>query len=114
MPAKRKILTEAQIQASIAANPDDFEPSEEELAAAKSFAEVFPDLAAKRGPGRPHVAAPKQPLSLRLDPDVIAKYKETGPGWQKLINDVLRRARLKPRVEAPAKKAPAPAVRNSG
>ncbi len=106
--AKRKNPTEAEIQAMIAANPDDFEPSDEELANAKSFDEAFPDLAAKRGPGRPPVAAPKQLVSLRLDPEIIAKFKAAGPGWQKRINDVLRRAKVS------QKKAPAPAVRNRG
>jgi uncharacterized protein (DUF4415 family) len=29
-----------------------------------------------------------------LDPDVIAKFKATGPGWQSRINEVLRAAKL--------------------
>jgi uncharacterized protein (DUF4415 family) len=92
---KRKEPTEAEIQAQIAADPDDFELTDEQLAQGKSFAETFPDLAAKRGPGRPHVAAPKKLLSLRLDPDVIEKFKSTGAGWQQKINEALRRAKVK-------------------
>ena len=32
--------------------------------------------------GRPRSANPKQMISLRLPPEVIAKWKATGPGWQ--------------------------------
>ena len=43
--------------------------------------------------GRPR-GSNKQPVSLRLDRDVIAKFKATGPGWQSRINEALRRARI--------------------
>ena len=37
----------------------------------------------------------KEPITLRLDPDVIAYYRAKGAGWQTRINDDLRkRARL--------------------
>ena len=42
--------------------------------------------------GRPKSDAPKEALSLRLDPDVIAHYRATGPGWQSQINETLRKA----------------------
>ena len=46
--------------------------------------------------GRPPSAAPKQAIKLRLDPDVLAYFREQGPGWQTRINATLRRAaRLK-------------------
>jgi uncharacterized protein (DUF4415 family) len=46
--------------------------------------------------GRPLKTAPKQAIKLRLDPDVLAYFRETGPGWQTRINVTLRRAaRLK-------------------
>jgi uncharacterized protein (DUF4415 family) len=38
------------------------------------------------------VESPKQQISLRLDPDVIAAYKRTGKGWQGRINEILRKA----------------------
>ncbi|WP_292072284.1 BrnA antitoxin family protein [Brevundimonas sp. UBA7534] len=34
-------------------------------------------------------APTKTPVSLRLDADVVAYFKATGPGWQTRINDVL-------------------------
>lgn len=47
----------------------------------------------KKHGGRPR-GSKKQPVSLRLDRDVIAKFKATGPGWQSRINEALRRARV--------------------
>ncbi len=32
--------------------------------------------------GRPKSANPKQLLTLRLPPEVIARWRATGPGWQ--------------------------------
>ena len=47
--------------------------------------------------GRPKSAAPKKPVSLRLDPDVLAHFRASGPGWQSRINAALRKAaRLRP------------------
>jgi uncharacterized protein (DUF4415 family) len=34
----------------------------------------------------------KQQVTLRLDPDVLAKFREGGPGWQGRINAALRAA----------------------
>jgi BrnA antitoxin of type II toxin-antitoxin system len=42
--------------------------------------------------GRPKSASPKEAVSLRLDPDVVAHYRATGPGWQSRINEALRQA----------------------
>jgi uncharacterized protein (DUF4415 family) len=43
---------------------------------------------------------PKQLLSLRLPPDVIAGWKATGPGWQTRMADVLRKSTPKARKHA--------------
>jgi uncharacterized protein (DUF4415 family) len=40
--------------------------------------------------GRPPIEAPKKLVSLRLDPDVIERFRATGRGWQSRINAVLR------------------------
>jgi uncharacterized protein (DUF4415 family) len=40
--------------------------------------------------GRPRLQDPKRLVSLRLDPDVVARFRATGPGWQSRINEVLR------------------------
>lgn len=40
----------------------------------------------------PKGAAAKSQVTLRLDPDVIARFKEGGPGWQSRMNEALRKA----------------------
>jgi uncharacterized protein (DUF4415 family) len=44
--------------------------------------------------GRPRSANPKQMISLRLAPEVIARWKATGPGWQTRMAKRLERAPL--------------------
>jgi uncharacterized protein (DUF4415 family) len=43
-------------------------------------------------PGRPPSANPKKQVTLRLDPDVLLKFRATGKGWQSRINAELRKA----------------------
>ena len=43
-----------------------------------------------RGRGRPKKADRKVNQTLRLDPDVLQSFRDTGSGWQSLINQVLR------------------------
>ena len=45
----------------------------------------------RRG-GRPKKTAPKEAVNIRLDPDVLAHFRATGPGWQSRINQALRKA----------------------
>jgi uncharacterized protein (DUF4415 family) len=47
--------------------------------------------------GRPKSANPKRAVSLRLDPDVLAHFRSTGPGWQSRINALLRKAAKLPK-----------------
>ena len=86
---------EARIQKMIASDPDSPELTDAQTASAKPFAEAFPKIAQKMRKnvgGRPSSATPKVPVSIRLDQDVVAKFKATGPGWQSRINDVLRKS----------------------
>ena len=41
--------------------------------------------------GRPRSENPKQAVSLRLDSDVVAWFKNSGSGWQTRMNDALRK-----------------------
>jgi uncharacterized protein (DUF4415 family) len=50
------------------------------------------DTFVRRGPGRPKSESAKEQISVRLDPDVLAKLREAGPGWQSQINGLLRQA----------------------
>jgi uncharacterized protein (DUF4415 family) len=70
-------------------DPDDApEPTPELLATAEVFEG---DTFVQRGRGRPRSATTKEQISVRLDPDVVAKLREAGPGWQSQINALLRR-----------------------
>lgn len=87
--------------------PDDDSPemTAADFRRARLMREDMPDVveAFKRGPGRPKSAAPKERVSLRLDPKILTAYKATGPGWQKRIADTL--ARKAPKAKRRASKA---------
>ena len=42
--------------------------------------------------GRPPVENPKKQVTLRLDPEIVEKFRATGKGWQSRINAELRKA----------------------
>ena len=74
---------------------DNPEWTEEDFARARPVTE-FPELMAALYPkrGRPKGSTKpdaKSQVSLRLDRDVIAHFRSTGPGWQSRINATLRR-----------------------
>jgi uncharacterized protein (DUF4415 family) len=74
---------------------DNPEWTKEDFARARPISD-FPELAAalpKSRGGRPR-GSNKQAISLRLDRDVIEKFKATGAGWQSRMNEALRRARV--------------------
>ena len=48
--------------------------------------------AAKAQRGRPHAASPKVSTTLRLDPDVLERFRADGRGWQSRMNAALRKA----------------------
>jgi len=60
------------------------------MAKARPAAEVLPRLIGakateelfRRGRGRPPKAARKVNQTIRLDPDVLAAYRQEGRGWQ--------------------------------
>jgi uncharacterized protein (DUF4415 family) len=67
-------LTDADIAASVAADPD---------AAPLLDAEWFRTA-------RLVMPEPKNAVSLRIDPDVLRWYRDQGPGYQSRMNAVLR------------------------
>ena len=88
---------EVAINAGIAADPDTWELTDgSDL---RPAAEVLPHIVeayrrgkeARRMRGKQN-APLKVPVSLRLDPDVVAHFRATGRGWQTRINNTLRRA----------------------
>jgi uncharacterized protein (DUF4415 family) len=77
---------------------DSPELTDDELATLRPAREVLPPAffeavereAAKRG--RPPVESPKRQITLRLDEEIIQRYKQSGKGWQSRINDALRKS----------------------
>ena len=84
---------EVAINRGIALDPDTVEWTDAEFAAARPASEVCPELVAdymrRRGPQK---APTKELISLRVDQDVLERWRATGPGWQSRINETLRRA----------------------
>lgn len=85
---------ETEVQSMIAGDADAPEATADQLAQAKPFTETFPALAEamRRNVGRPPSDNAKVAVSLRLDQDVIEKFRATGPGWQSRVNRALREA----------------------
>lgn len=42
--------------------------------------------------GRPRLERPKRQVTLRLDGEVVDRFRAEGPGWQSRMNAALRRA----------------------
>ena len=72
---------------------DNPEWTKEDFEKARPFAEVFPELAEKMRRGRgPQKTPTKTLVSIRLDQDILDRFKAGGPGWQSRINEALRKA----------------------
>ena len=57
----------------------------------------FPELAKLvrgRGERGPQKTPTKQQVTLRLDRDVLQRFRATGAGWQGRINEALKKARV--------------------
>ncbi len=69
--------------------------TDEEDAALTKAAEDDPDnppaAELMRRRGRPHLVNPKRAIKLRLDAEVIDRFKASGEGWQTRMNDALRK-----------------------
>jgi uncharacterized protein (DUF4415 family) len=85
--SKRKNYSEDDLR-EVSENP---EWTEKDVANAKPFADVFPELAVRLGRGL-QKAPTKVAVSLRLDRDIIEALKSGGEGWQSRANMLLRKA----------------------
>ena len=70
---------EAQINAGIDADPDTFEPTDAQ------FAQFRPVKL-----GRPFAEQTKEKITIRLSPDVVQAFRQTGAGWQTRIDAALK------------------------
>ena len=89
---------QGRINRGIAQDPDNPEWTSEDFARAKPAKDVLPlgvyEAAVKRYRGQrgPQKAPVKKSVTLRIDPDILARYKATGSGWQSRMNEALRRS----------------------
>jgi uncharacterized protein (DUF4415 family) len=94
---KRRCAAMADRVPPVVFDDDNPEWTEEDFARARPAAEVLPAEViaafAKAKTGRPR-GSNKEQVALRIDKDVLAKFRATGPGWQTRINEALRRAEV--------------------
>jgi uncharacterized protein (DUF4415 family) len=90
----KRLLTdeeEAEIQRMIASDPENPEITDDQIKTRKSFAEAFPDLSdsIRRKRGRPSLPDAKEAVTLRLDPEVVRRFKARGADWRAQMAQVL-------------------------
>ena len=83
-----------------------------EIRNARPLLDVLPDETAAavrryRGQRGPQKAPTKALISLRVDRDVVAAYRSSGPGWQARANEALR-VGLARRTARPRRRAAKP------
>ena len=86
---------ETAINVGIATDPDTWVPTAEEMAQARPFAEVFPELAEAHRAGRikmpPRPPVTKVQEEVVLDSDIVGFFEHLDSHWQKSrLNDFLR------------------------
>ena len=84
---KREAAADAPVAYDRAADAEPYDPNDPAAVAA-----FWHSASIKRGPGRPAAAVKRPTLNMRVDADVLAAFKATGPGWQTRINALLRDA----------------------
>jgi uncharacterized protein (DUF4415 family) len=103
---------DAQIAAGIARDPDAFQITDEMASRMRPAVEVMPEIVAAYRRRGSQKAPTKKLVSLRLDRDVIAHFRKRGDGWQRRINEALRKvARLKPKDRSGSVRSPSPPAR---
>jgi uncharacterized protein (DUF4415 family) len=91
MTEDRRAALKARVKADIEATSD------AEDAAIRAAALTDPDsppglITTLKRRGRPPAELVKERVTLRLDPDVLARLRREGPGWQTRANQLLRKA----------------------
>lgn len=81
--ARKLVNTKIAIEAD-PNDPEDFDVTVEALAHAKAER--------RKRMGRPPAGPGKAQVTLRLDVDVLEKFRSTGAGWQTRVNEALRRS----------------------
>lgn len=81
---------EKAITVAALADPDALPLDDEFLARMQPASTADAADIKRRVRGRPRVQNPKHLVSLRLDPEIVDRFRATGSGWQSRINEVLR------------------------
>jgi uncharacterized protein (DUF4415 family) len=68
---------DAEINRGIAADPDTYEPSDEEF---RQFRPI----------GRPRAAVTKERITIRLSREVVETFRASGAGWQTRMDEALK------------------------
>jgi uncharacterized protein (DUF4415 family) len=79
----------------IGPDPEDVRPlMTQELARMKPLKEALPELyeGIQRSRGRPRIDNPKEAVTLRLDPETLARFKATGQDWRAKMAEALDKA----------------------
>jgi uncharacterized protein (DUF4415 family) len=71
------------IRGAIKADRDTRELTEEDFARMRPFADVIKQR------GRPKSAVRKEPVTVRLDPEIVEFFRGSGRGWQTRMNKAL-------------------------
>jgi uncharacterized protein (DUF4415 family) len=84
-----RVRREAATDAPVPHDPesDPYDPND-----ATAVSAFWSQATLRRGPGRPAAATKRPTLNMRVDAEVLAAFKATGPGWQTRINALLRDA----------------------
>lgn len=117
-PKKIKPITELirptpeeneRINAGIAADPDAWELTLEDIKSMRPMSETHPELleAIRRSRGK-QKAPTKIATSIRLSENVLEAYKQSGPGWQSRIDEDLQEIIAKRKVRRSAPTRPSP------
>ncbi len=86
---------EEEINRGIALDDDAPELDDEWFTRARPATEVHPELVEYSLRRRGKQKAPiKERVTLRLDADLAARLRSSGPGWQTRLNEMLRRIDL--------------------
>ena len=85
-------MSETLKKRGLPAHPEPDSPplTDDMIDSVRPGAEVFAELGIDPPRGRPRKSNAKVLLTLRLDPDIVDHFRETGQGWQTRINDALR------------------------
>jgi len=87
---------EMEVDEKVVFDADNPEWTEEDFARAKRGDDIPAAILAafpKSRGGRPR-GSNKEQVALRLDKDVLEKFRATGPGWQTRINEALRKVKV--------------------